>query len=215
MPEVPADFCLECGYRLTGLPSRHRCPECGTPYDEHIRVWKPVKPGMHYVGRIIGIIGFAITAFNLLFVMPTLMPVTQMIRWGLLVFLVPLGIFYVNWFRWARRRGPRITFTSIGVTVRTVETELVVPWLNAVSVEPVNNHAFRSTVTARIIRANSPEIVIIGYFRSAAELANFDRAFRNSRRAYLAEAHRSAPASSGAREPEPAGADPIPIGPDS
>jgi predicted RNA-binding Zn-ribbon protein involved in translation (DUF1610 family) len=25
--------CLACGYPLKGLPERHRCPECGEPYD--------------------------------------------------------------------------------------------------------------------------------------------------------------------------------------
>jgi len=30
-PEEP--YCDRCGYRLRGLPQRHRCPECGTSYD--------------------------------------------------------------------------------------------------------------------------------------------------------------------------------------
>ena len=25
-------FCIFCGYNLTGLPDRYRCPECGRPY---------------------------------------------------------------------------------------------------------------------------------------------------------------------------------------
>lgn len=25
--------CLRCGYVLSGLPEKHRCPECGTPFD--------------------------------------------------------------------------------------------------------------------------------------------------------------------------------------
>lgn len=27
-------FCPECSYPLTGLPERHRCPECGRPFDQ-------------------------------------------------------------------------------------------------------------------------------------------------------------------------------------
>ena len=27
------EHCLECGYPLRGLPTEHRCPECGEPYD--------------------------------------------------------------------------------------------------------------------------------------------------------------------------------------
>ncbi len=26
-------LCLHCGYSLKGLPARHRCPECGMPYE--------------------------------------------------------------------------------------------------------------------------------------------------------------------------------------
>ncbi len=26
-------LCLWCGYSLKGLPTEHRCPECGTPYE--------------------------------------------------------------------------------------------------------------------------------------------------------------------------------------
>ncbi len=33
-----AILCLGCGYDLTGLPSRHRCPECGLHYD-HTSRW--------------------------------------------------------------------------------------------------------------------------------------------------------------------------------
>lgn len=25
-------FCIHCGYSLSGLPDNHRCPECGQPY---------------------------------------------------------------------------------------------------------------------------------------------------------------------------------------
>jgi len=28
-----SERCLECGYPLKGLPDKHRCPECGEPYD--------------------------------------------------------------------------------------------------------------------------------------------------------------------------------------
>ena len=35
-------LCLRCGYSLTGLPTRHRCPECGCPYQvsETRRLWE-------------------------------------------------------------------------------------------------------------------------------------------------------------------------------
>ena len=35
-------LCLHCGYSLTGLPSDHACPECGTPYQAEAlrRAWR-------------------------------------------------------------------------------------------------------------------------------------------------------------------------------
>jgi len=34
-------LCTECGYRLTGLPSAHACPECGLAFERHevLRIW--------------------------------------------------------------------------------------------------------------------------------------------------------------------------------
>jgi hypothetical protein len=34
-------LCLTCGCCLNGLPDKHRCPECGTPYeiDDVKRKW--------------------------------------------------------------------------------------------------------------------------------------------------------------------------------
>lgn len=35
------ELCLECGFCLKGLPIKHICPECGTPYDLYVvkRTW--------------------------------------------------------------------------------------------------------------------------------------------------------------------------------
>lgn len=34
IPSSSLDECPRCSYPLSGLPSRHRCPECGFPYDK-------------------------------------------------------------------------------------------------------------------------------------------------------------------------------------
>ena len=36
------EVCLNCGYRLKGLPKVHECPECGSAYDKEqmCRAWK-------------------------------------------------------------------------------------------------------------------------------------------------------------------------------
>ena len=35
----PITKCPVCRYDLTGLPTNHRCPECGFEYDETMRIW--------------------------------------------------------------------------------------------------------------------------------------------------------------------------------
>lgn len=32
-PATPAAYCRKCDYALTGLPEKHRCPECGQEFD--------------------------------------------------------------------------------------------------------------------------------------------------------------------------------------
>ncbi len=39
----PLTTCPKCTYALTGLPSAHRCPECGFEFDEYSWVWKAPK----------------------------------------------------------------------------------------------------------------------------------------------------------------------------
>jgi len=52
----PLTTCPKCTYALTGLPSAHRCPECGFEYDEYAWAWSaPTKkwPRSHLVFLII------------------------------------------------------------------------------------------------------------------------------------------------------------------
>jgi len=60
MPSVDIeqpDFCVKCGYDLTGLAERGRCPECGRPFDrttgEGIRGAEPPKiRGLRMIRRV-------------------------------------------------------------------------------------------------------------------------------------------------------------------
>ena len=63
----PITRCPVCLYDLTGLPSNHRCPECGFEYDETTRVWwmRVVPPRLFWCVIIIcdaEVLGFALAA---------------------------------------------------------------------------------------------------------------------------------------------------------
>ena len=56
--------CLKCHYSLEGLPTVHRCPECGFAYDEHAIVIDLDSSGhdrqqLWYGALLLGMIGLA------------------------------------------------------------------------------------------------------------------------------------------------------------
>jgi len=52
LPTTGPETCPTCSYNLTGLPCPHTCPECGSPYDEFTRTWRPRKPWKIYLSLI-------------------------------------------------------------------------------------------------------------------------------------------------------------------
>jgi hypothetical protein len=43
LPRAEIEKCLKCDYSLVGLPSKHRCPECGEPYDKTWLYFRPQR----------------------------------------------------------------------------------------------------------------------------------------------------------------------------
>jgi hypothetical protein len=70
--ETAAPHCVKCGYNLTGLPDRGRCPECGNSFDAARREPEPQKPALLIsflgpptligVGTLLGLYGTSIVA---------------------------------------------------------------------------------------------------------------------------------------------------------
>jgi len=57
--------CPLCGYRLEGLPSRHRCPECGFEYDQRMELIEQSS-----VVATFFVFGLAIAALGLFLMWP-------------------------------------------------------------------------------------------------------------------------------------------------
>ena len=59
--QTSLEHCPVCNYHLTGLPARHRCPECGFAFDEHTRVWRSEGFG-RFAGWVTAMCVFALLA---------------------------------------------------------------------------------------------------------------------------------------------------------
>lgn len=57
--DQPLTHCPVCKYDLTGLPTDHRCPECGFEYEESMRLWvAPALPRWTTVMRWFVLVSF-------------------------------------------------------------------------------------------------------------------------------------------------------------
>lgn len=61
----PLDTCPLCGYSLRGLPTDHKCPECGLAYDPSLIVirWKEESRARRAIGAaafLVGLIAFSV-----------------------------------------------------------------------------------------------------------------------------------------------------------
>ncbi len=191
MPEAPADFCLECGYRLTGLPARHRCPECGTPYDEHIRVWKPARTFPLFLEAVLPAVG------AVLMLSSATRHLRQRYWWGtlaagFLVCVTAVVLWKVGSLMLDRRRtGFRVTLTRDGIGVYTQEQSEVVAWkdLNGVGLK---RSGWRSDMRILIYSAaRSYPIEIRFVISSRVEAAQFKRAVAQARKQYYGHNHSS------------------------
>jgi len=50
--------CPECGYSLEGLPANHKCPECGTLYDQNSEIYPWIGKRRQRFVALVGVPGF-------------------------------------------------------------------------------------------------------------------------------------------------------------
>ena len=124
----PIVACPACNYPLTGLPTAHRCPECGFEYDEATIVFKPSRPWMTYVGTL----GLAVVL--LYFYAPIVGGLTLgtagTVAASVVMFLIvaaPLAV--LAWrIRRANRLGRFAALTKDGLFVRNIGGLTKVDW---------------------------------------------------------------------------------------
>ncbi len=129
--------CLECGYSLEGLPTHHRCPECGWEYDQYTRVWR--RRGRWLTVRelcvsLIVVIHFA-AGFAFGF---TVSPLAGMIIQVFVVFVF-VCVIIVRWRCYSKQRqGDFAAITSEGIRVRQYEMlePVLIRWKEIEEIEP-------------------------------------------------------------------------------
>lgn len=196
MPKVLADFCLSCGYSLIGLPPRHRCPECGLEYDEHVRVWKPARPrailfaSVAFMGGFCGLLPNAIR-----------MTFSSSSAWsrvfGILMVLAYAAVVAIVLIRALdrKRRGYRVSFSTAGIAVRGANLDVTVPWAQAVEMKRSERPSRRAVrYLATLARADGAPIPIHYFFASDAEVEDFLAEFETARRYYLSPPQADPPA---------------------
>ena len=109
LPESPAPQCTECGYILTGLGRRGRCPECGYAFDADWREPVPAGPGkLRYLGPpLLGLAGAMLATYTVNVFVGLAIPV------ACLAWILTNAVFLADWYqRWThfeaiRSRRPR------------------------------------------------------------------------------------------------------------
>jgi hypothetical protein len=129
--------CLDCGYSLTGLPTRHRCPECGWEYDQFTRVWRKKDRWLAVKELCVSLILIILFAagFSAGFaVSPTMGTVLQ-----LFVVFVFACVLIVRWRCYStRRQGEFVAITPEGIRARQHEMlePVLIRWEAIEAIDP-------------------------------------------------------------------------------
>lgn len=131
------DACPRCGYLLSGLRERHRCPECGLDYDRNSLVFKQARWTL--------VAGVIAAGFSLLFCLVLI--VGSGGAWRPHGLLLGAPVVVLVWTIWQLCTIPKrmIIVSDSQVRIfRSPENEEVVPTSQIVAVE-------RSSVTGNIV----------------------------------------------------------------
>ncbi len=180
--------CPECDYDLAGLPEAHRCPECGTPYDELTRVWKPRRPWALIVASVGGCLMIGI---QIVIATASLVTATTAVI-ALLLLVVALGLLVVNValhvIRITRSKGKPLCLatTPAGIVVRLVSLNVVIPWSEVARVRRGELYSGRTLRFAvHIDRVRGPTISVMRVLRSDEEVVEVIALCEEARRRAL------------------------------
>lgn len=154
--------CPICSYNLRGLPSTHRCPECGWFYDAQTRIWRPLKPKVIF-GGFVGLIVGSSQLVQFVFHAPPLWIPACVLWVGLMSF--------IGWRCYLLyKRGQFVCVGPDGIRYRLqkAETQLIL-WKDIAAI-----HRQRYDKLCRIERVGDQNHIFLqGVFSSPADVVEF------------------------------------------
>jgi hypothetical protein len=174
--------CPVCNYRLEGLPPEHQCPECGSPYDRHTRVWK-AKGFWRFAGPGVLVLVSVVLPLPVIFIVKG-RPTPGHVDWLSLVMIFLMGL-GVLWWVYAYRRGPLIAVTPAGLLVRRNLRLRIICWSGIKDVRIITGYGWRAEL--RMLGPLARNIVVNPFLRNRADAEEFREAIRSGKERYVPE----------------------------
>jgi hypothetical protein len=141
----PITRCPVCRYDLTGLPAKHRCPECGFIYDATTRIWRYADPllpaALGGASCVVPLGASSLSKIN---------PAMQLGSWDWTLFLVPVA-FLLYWFALTIEvpRNAFVAVSNFGLTFRKPFGRVQSARWSEIQVAPRFGRVFRVLGTTR------------------------------------------------------------------